>query len=40
MYFMHWTFNDVKSLTMDQLDWVVESINKVKKLENRKRRVK
>jgi hypothetical protein len=36
MYYMHWTLEDVKSLTMDQMEWIIENLNKVKKLENRR----
>ena len=36
MYFMYWTLDDVKSLTMDQMEWIIENLNKVKKLENRR----
>ena len=40
MYFMHWTLEDIKSLTMDQMEWIIENLNKVKRLENKKIKVR
>lgn len=33
MYFMHYTFEDIRKCTVDQLNFLAEGVKKVKELE-------
>jgi len=40
MYTMHWTLKDVRDLTLEQLNWIVDEIKRIKKEEARRLKVK
>jgi len=35
MYYMHWTLDDIKKLTVQQFNWIVRELEEQKKREAR-----